>query len=126
MKKIFVLAMMACCLGVSNVSAAQLNDVQTVQVNEKTVFEGKWKMKIPDTPNGDIEMDIDIVAAEDGKLTMKTELGDIPCTVDKDTLKCEFDTSGVTVTFEIKAVDNDNLKGNVMDMFDLTATRIKE
>ncbi|MCF0160405.1 MAG: hypothetical protein HUJ99_06405 [Bacteroidaceae bacterium] len=128
MKKVLLMAAMACCLGMTTANATENENVLTVQVQEKTVFEGKWMMKVLDTPMGDTEMQVEFFAkeGEEDKLYMKSEQGEVAGKLKDGKLELEMEAEGMLIDMTIEVVDQDNLKGSVMGMFDLVAKRIKE
>ncbi|MCF0185795.1 MAG: hypothetical protein HUJ98_04830 [Bacteroidaceae bacterium] len=128
MKKVLLMAAMACCLGMTTANATENESVLTVQVQEKTVFEGKWMMKVLDTPMGDTEMQVEFFAkeGEEDKLYMKSEQGEVAGKLKDGKLELEMEAEGMLIDMTIEVVDQDNLKGSVMGMFDLVAKRIKE
>jgi SepF-like predicted cell division protein (DUF552 family) len=96
-------------------------------------FAGKWEMVVVGTPNGDAKLIADLVR-KDGKLTgeladakdpskEKIKIDSIDETADK--LSIAFQAQGNNVTMDLTKVDDDNLKGSVMGMFDATAKRLK-
>jgi hypothetical protein len=96
-------------------------------------FAGKWEMVIVGTPNGDAKLTTDLVR-KDGKLTgeltdatdpskEKIKIDSIEESGDK--LSIAFQAQGHNVTMDLAKVDDDNLKGSVMGMFDASAKRIK-
>ncbi|MEA5460939.1 hypothetical protein VB796_17900 [Arcicella sp. LKC2W] len=97
-------------------------------------FVGKWEITIFGTPNGDSKMATTLVRKE-GKLT--GELKDmtdstkaaIPITAieEKDgEIEISFSASGYDVSLPLKKEDDDNLKGQMMGMFDAKAKRVKK
>lgn len=95
-------------------------------------FAGKWEVTIIGTPNGDSKLLIDLVRT-DGKLTgqmsnpAEPTAEKVPVTVDEsaDLLDLAFNAQGYDVTINLKKVDDDNLKGSLLGMFDATAKRVK-
>lgn len=96
-------------------------------------FAGKWEISIFGTPQGDVKLVTELVR-KDGKLT--GELKDatdsskpaIPITLieEKDGgLELSFSASGYDLTLPLKKEDDDNLKGQLMNMFDAKAKRVK-
>ncbi|GGM95588.1 hypothetical protein GCM10010967_31260 [Dyadobacter beijingensis] len=96
-------------------------------------FAGKWEITIFGTPNGDSKMIADL-ARTDGKLTghlknaadpeaEKIVITSVDEAADKITLG--FSAQGYDVTLDLSKVDEDNLKGNLLNMFDATAKRVK-
>jgi hypothetical protein len=97
-------------------------------------FAGKWEILIIGTPNGDSKMVTELIR-KDGKLT--GELKDptdttkpaIPITSieEKDGgIEIAFSASGYDLTLPLTKVDDDNLKGQLMSMFDAKAKRLKD
>jgi hypothetical protein len=106
----------------------------TTSAPTKDFFVGKWEITIFGTPNGDSKMVTELVR-KDGKLT--GELKDatdatkpaIPITSidEKDgEIEIAFSASGYDVTLPLKKENDDNLKGQLMGMFDAKAVRIKD
>ena len=96
-------------------------------------FAGKWEITIFGTPNGDSKMMAELVR-KDGKLTGElknltdTSAPAIPITSieEKDGgIEMAFSASGYDVTLPLTKVDDDNLKGQLMNMFDAKAKRVK-
>ena len=97
-------------------------------------FAGKWEITITGTPNGDAKMVTDLVR-KDGKLTgeLKDPTGTNPVTtitkVEEEPGKkitIYFDTAQAgEIGVELAKVDDDHLKGQLMNMFDSTAVRVK-
>lgn len=96
-------------------------------------FAGKWEITIFGTPNGDSKMLTELVR-KDGKLTGElkdptdTSKPAIPITAieEKDGgIEISFSTSGYDITLPLAKVDDDNLKGQLMNMFDAKAKRVK-
>lgn len=95
-------------------------------------FAGKWEVTVIGTPNGDSKMLIDLVRT-DGKLTgqmsnpAEPTAEKVPVTVDEsaDLLDLAFNAQGYDVTINLKKVDDDNLKGSLLGMFDAVAKRVK-
>ncbi len=97
-------------------------------------YVGKWTVNLMGIPSGDAKLVMDL-AQKDGKLT--GELADasdankpkIPLNKveeNGDKLTIYFDTSQAgEVSIELGKVDEDHLKGQLMNMFEVTATRIK-
>jgi hypothetical protein len=97
-------------------------------------FAGKWEITIVGTPEGDAKMVTDLTR-KDGKLTgeLKDPTGTRPATP---ITKIEEEASRLTIYFdtaqageipvELTKVDDDHLKGSLMNMFDATALRVKK
>lgn len=97
-------------------------------------FAGKWEISIFGTPNGDSKMTTNLVR-KDGKLTGEltnpadTSTPPIPITAVEEKegkIEIAFTASGYDVTIELNKVDDENLKGSMLNMFDVKAKRIKE
>ncbi|MEZ0609042.1 hypothetical protein ACAW74_11030 [Fibrella sp. WM1] len=96
-------------------------------------YAGKWDIMIVGTPNGDAKMVADLVR-KDGKLTGQLTPSDanaekIPIESIEESankLNLTFTAQGYNVTMELNKVDDDNLKGSIMNgMFNASAKRIK-
>lgn len=96
-------------------------------------FAGKWEIMIIGTPNGDSKLVAEFVR-KDGKLTgqlvnpAEPTADKIPITTiqeDGDKLGLAFTAQGYDVTLDLTKVDDDNLKGTLMNMFDAKAKRLK-
>lgn len=97
-------------------------------------FAGKWEVTVFGTPQGDSKLIADLSRA-DGKLTGHLKSAADPeaekiviTSVDEaaDKITLAFSSQGYDVTLDLSKVDEDNLKGNMLNMFDATAKRIKE
>ncbi|GAB3318399.1 hypothetical protein GCM10027299_09850 [Larkinella ripae] len=97
-------------------------------------FAGKWEITVTGTPNGDSKLVADLVR-KDGKLTGQlTNAADpnaekIPVTAieeNGDKLGLSFVAQGYDVTIDLTKVDNDNLKGTLMNSYETTAKRLKQ
>jgi len=98
------------------------------------IYAGKWEMLIIGTPNGDAALTT-VLTRKEGKLagTITPKAGD-----QKEEVKIsniEEADGKITLYFTIQEydvnvllekVDDDNLKGSLMNMFDVKAKRIKE
>ncbi|GAB3640073.1 hypothetical protein [Spirosoma arcticum] len=106
----------------------------TTTTTSTDFFAGKWEITITGTPNGDAKMVTDLIR-KDGKLTgeLKDPTGTNPVTlitkVEEEPGKkitIYFDTAQAgEIGVELAKVDDDHLKGQLMNMFDSTAVRIK-
>lgn len=106
----------------------------TATTTSTDFFAGKWEITITGTPNGDAKMVTDLVR-KDGKLTgeLKDPTGTNPVTaitkVEEEPGKkitIYFDTAQAgEIGVELAKVDDDHLKGQLMNMFDSTAVRVK-
>lgn len=97
-------------------------------------FTGKWDISITGTSNGDSKL-VTELTRKDGKLSgeLKDPSGKmaevLPITkVEEDGKKMliYFSTQGMDLGLALEKVDDDHLKGAIMDRFDATAVRIKE
>lgn len=97
-------------------------------------YAGKWAITFIGTPNGDSKLVTELVR-KDGKLTgeLKDPSGQMPEALpltnveEKDgKLILYFTAQGMDINVWFQKVDDDNLKGSLLDMFDATAVRIKE
>lgn len=97
-------------------------------------FAGKWEILIMGTPDGDAKMNA-ILVRKDGKLTgeLVSAGGDgskEPIVITQieegsDKVNLFFTAQGYDVNLELTKVDEDHLKGQLMNMFDATAVRVK-
>ncbi len=96
-------------------------------------YVGKWEIIIIGTPNGDAKM-ITTISRKDGKLVGEMTNPAEPTTPANPLTSVEeadgkmtifFSTSGYDLSIPFEKVDTDNLKGKLMDMFDVTAKRVK-
>lgn len=99
----------------------------------KDFFAGKWEILILGTPNGDSKMVTELVR-KDGKLTGELkDLADttkpaIPITSIEEAegaIDLAFSASGYDVTVNLEKVDDDNLKGLLLGIFETKAKRLK-
>lgn len=107
----------------------------TTMTTATDVFAGKWEITIMGTPNGDSKMVTELVR-KDGKLTgeLKDPTGTNPITpitkIEEEPgkkLTLYFDTTQAgEIGIELTRVNDDNLKGQLMSMFDATAVRVKK
>lgn len=96
-------------------------------------FAAKWELSIIGVPGGDKKM-LANITRKDGKLV--GDLGD-PAEPDKEKIAITsieeeatkitlaFTASGYDVTVDLEKVDDDNLKGQMMGMFETKAVRVK-
>ncbi|MGV3559935.1 hypothetical protein [Larkinella arboricola] len=97
-------------------------------------FAGKWEINVAGTPNGDARFVTDLVR-KDGKLTgeltdptgtMKEKIPLTSIEESTDKIALYFTTQGYDVNIDLTKVDDDNLKGSLMNMFEAKAKRLKE
>ncbi len=93
---------------------------------------GKWAVTILGTPQGDAKMDVTFSMKEGKLIADMTDLEDPTKTkpmtaveVDPAKVTIFFSAAGYDLSIPFEKVDDDNLKGKMMDMFDCTAKRIK-
>lgn len=95
-------------------------------------FVGKWEILVVGTPNGDAKFTTEL-SRKDGKLKGELEMpaGDnkekIPTTIEEGDGKITiyFSTQGYDVNIDLSKVDDNNLKGTLMNMFEAKAIRLK-
>jgi hypothetical protein len=137
MKKVsiilFVLFFVVMTKSVAQSATATTPIPVTATAETADFFAAKWELSIIGTPGGDKKMLATIVRKE-GKLT--GDLGD-PAEPDKEKIAITsieeeatkitlaFTTSGYDVTVDLEKVDDDNLKGQLMGMFETKAVRVK-
>ncbi len=97
-------------------------------------FAGKWEISIFGTPQGDAKLMADL-SRVDGKLTGALTASDgvnelkIPITsaVERaEMIELFFVIEGYDVSVDLTKVDDDNLKGSLVGMFDAAAKRVTE
>ena len=126
MKKSFII-LLALMLGITFSGLSQ-------NTAQKDFFAGKWEFTVLGTPNGDAKFSTTLTRKE-GKLTgelsdptnptkEKIAITKIDETSDKITIY--FTSSGYDVNLEMSKVDENNLKGSMMGMFDAKGVRPKE
>lgn len=94
-------------------------------------FVDDWKVLVKGTPNGDAEM-IFYIERTDGKLggEVRSDMGD-PIKIDKideteNSITVYYFAAGYDIRTNLKKVDDNNLKGSLLDMFETTAVRVVE
>ena len=97
-------------------------------------FAGKWEILIVGTPDGDAKMNA-VLIRKDGKLTgelvssgadgAKEPIAITQIEEASDKVNLFFTAQGYDVNLELTKVDEDHLKGQLMNMFDATAVRVK-
>lgn len=98
-------------------------------------FAGKWEISLSGTPNGNVQF-LTTLTRKDGKLSGELANASDATQAKRPITKVEesankiviyFESSqGGEIALELAKVDNDNLKGMLMDSFDATAKRLKE
>jgi hypothetical protein len=93
---------------------------------------GKWTVTILGTPQGDAKMDVTFSMKEGKLIADMQDLEDPTKTKPMTTVEVEstkvtifFSAAGYDLSIPFEKVDDDNLKGKMMDMFDCTAKRLK-
>lgn len=95
-------------------------------------FVGKWATKMIGTPGGDVDIAM-VLERKDGKLTgkMSSEKMGGDQALDKveesesGKIKVFFQANGMNITMDLEKENEDNLKGKLMNMFEVKATRVK-
>jgi len=125
MKKVTLINLMAVIL---IVIATKVN-AQT----QTNYFIGKWDVLVKGLPNGDTHMKFNIADSAGhmkGALLDSTAAHkDIPLTKivqDGDKITLYFSAGGYDVSLLLAKKDDDHATGNLMDMFDANAIRMKE
>lgn len=96
-------------------------------------FAGKWEITVMGTPNGDSKLLAELTRTDgklSGQLVNAAEPGAEKISITSieengDKILLGFSAQGYDVTLDLSKVDEDNLKGNMMNMFDATAKRVK-
>ncbi len=95
-------------------------------------FPGKWQVTVFGTPNGDAKMMI-ILQKKDGKLggSVQDSTGKeiSPLTqadLQDKSITLGFTAQGYDVTLTLQPVDQDNVTGSLMGMFDAKGIRVKQ
>jgi hypothetical protein len=95
-------------------------------------FPGKWNVVVMGTPNGDAKMTF-VLERKDGKLTGAVqdstgkEMTKITQIDEKDkSITAAFTIQSYDVTLTLDPVDDDHVKGSLMNMFDAKGVRVKE
>ena len=106
----------------------------TVKAQDKSsdYFVGTWELLVEGTPEGDGIMVVDLSRNDDGKLTgtlsnKSKETKIIISQVDekeKDITIFYTSDSGFDINIYIKKVGDNDVSGNIMNMFDLTGKRV--
>lgn len=124
MKKQWMLVIILLAIGFSRIQAQ--NEV-------KDIFVGKWELIFKGTPNGDAKLHAELMRTE-GKLggllkdpSTTTDPIKITSIDEKEGgLVIYFSAQGYDVSVDLKKVDDHNLTGTLMNMFEATATRLQE
>jgi hypothetical protein len=133
-KPVFIIiAMLFFALSNSN---AQTSSTQTVAAPQIVTdfFEGNWELNLIGVPEGDAKLLMNLTR-KDGKLTgeladlqskeaVNITLSNVEETAER--LTIYFSARGYDLSVYLDKVDNDNLSGRLVEMFDAKAKRIKE
>ena len=109
-----------------------LNGYAQTTTTPADIFVGKWEIVIFGTPNGDSKMIAEITRKDgnlEGQLTSVEEPDTkLPITnIEEEGGKMTiyYSGGGYDLNIPFEKVDDDNLKGKLMDMFEVTGKRIK-
>ncbi len=106
---------------------------QAITAPTQEFYLGKWEITIFDTPDGDAKI-ISTISLKDGKLVgemtnpAEPTTPPIPMTsaeIVNGQLTIFFTAGGYDLSIPFEKVDEDNLKGKLMDMLDVKAKRVK-
>lgn len=97
-------------------------------------FAGRWEITIAGTPQGDAKLMADLnrvegqlsgsLSATDGTNELKIPINAL---VERaEMIEIFFIIEGYDVSLDLTKVDNDNLKGSLVGMFDATARRVPQ
>lgn len=107
---------------------------QAADTTAADYFAGKWEISILGTPNGDSKLVAELTR-KDGTLSgeLKDPSGNLPGAIPisnieetKEQLTIYFSAQGYDVNLVLAKVDQDNLKGSLLGMFDSKAKRLKQ
>lgn len=104
------------------------------QDKEGGFFVGKWKVLVEGTPSGDSYMIVEFTRNDEGKLvgSSSDEKGENPATtftrIDAkgETITAYWVAQGYDVYLFLEKINDDEVEGSLMDMFDATGKRIVE
>ncbi len=98
----------------------------------KDYFVGKWKITVMGTPNGD-NTGTYVLDRKDGKLvgsmqdSTGKEVAKFTSIEEKDkSIVLSFTVESYDVSMQLDPVDDDHVKGSMMNMFDAKGVRVKE
>ena len=103
------------------------------QADNAAFFAGKWNVTVTATPMGDVTLLMNLEMKE-GKLTGNisdpatgNEVAEIySIEVRENSITVSFNAEGYDVFLSLDKKDENNLTGNMMDMFDATGERVLE
>ncbi len=110
-----------------------LNGFSQTAITPADFYVSKWEVTILGTPNGDAKM-IATISRKDGKLVGEMTNPAEPTAPANPLTSVEeadgkmtifFSAEGYDLSIPFEKVDDDNLKGKLMDMFDCSAKRVK-
>lgn len=112
------------------VIAFQIN----AQAKEGDFFIGKWKVLVEGTPQGDATMIITFERNEKGEIvgTNSDEKGETPAInfnrveVSEESITAYWVAQGYDVYLFLEKINEKEVEGSLMDMFDATGERMKE
>jgi hypothetical protein len=95
---------------------------------------GKWEFTVIGTPQGDSKFKTNLIRKEgklEGELVTTADGTEMKIPITKieesaDKIAIFFTTQGYDVNLEFTKVDENNIKGSLMSMFDAKGVRIKE
>ncbi len=99
------------------------------QAQDSDYFAGDWKVLVKGTPSGDAEMVMHLERVE-GKLVGEMRVEAMDPTKFQSVSEKEgevtvyYNTMGYDISITLKKVDDNNLKGSLLGMFDATGERI--
>lgn len=94
-------------------------------------YEGKWEVLIKDTPQGSATIPMRFETIDEVTSGYFTEEGVAEekkmssVKITEDALYAAFNISGYDVTLNLKKVDEETAKGDLMGMFDAIGTKVK-
>lgn len=101
---------------------------QSYSILEHPGFEGVWNVQVQMGPQGNSEGEILFtVDVDQYKGKMKTPEYEVPfeeVTLTKEGIRITYSMQGFNIVTSLKLVNEDNLEGNVADIYPLTGTRI--
>lgn len=95
-------------------------------------FVGNWEVFVSGTPEGDVTMDVIIERNDnilDGEIIMEEHPDMDIVSIEEEeegAIKINYVANGYNVYFYWKKVDENNIEGTLMDMFETTGKRIIE
>jgi cytochrome c len=109
---------------------SELKEAPKTEASANDYFVGKWATKVLGTPGGDASMDITIERNNgvlSGKLVSPqgNQALDKIEEVDSENIKVFFQANGMNINIMLQKEDADNIKGKLMGMFDVKASRVK-